>query len=205
MSGSRSSSPVEVSILPAISADDAELVAEITDLMNRVYSEAEAGLWIEGGATRTTEDEVATLVRAEEIAIARLDGEFVGAVRVQQLDDEMGEFGMLVASPQHRGVGIGRELVNFAEDWARGRGLDRMQLELLVPRSWSHPVKDFLREWYTRIGYRPVRTGVLDEAYPQLVPHLATSCDFVIFHKELNDRRGGTISESGPYAVQEPH
>jgi hypothetical protein len=60
-----------------------------------------------------------------------------------------------------------------------------MQLELLVPRTWKHPVKEFLRDWYTRIGYRVVRTGDLGEDYPALVPRLATPCDFLVFHKDL--------------------
>jgi hypothetical protein len=60
-----------------------------------------------------------------------------------------------------------------------------MQLELLVPREWSHPSKEFLTAWYTRIGYRPVRTGRLEESYPALAAHLATPCDLVIHHKDL--------------------
>ena len=60
-----------------------------------------------------------------------------------------------------------------------------MQLELLVPQTWTHPVKEFLRAWYTRIGYRHVRTDRLADAYPALQPQLATPCDFVIYHKTL--------------------
>jgi GNAT superfamily N-acetyltransferase len=189
-----SSSPVEVSIVAALAATDTVLVAEITDLVNRVYAGAEEGLWVDG-ATRTSEREVATLVRAEQVAVARWDGQLVGAVRVQQLDDGMGEFGMLVAAPEQRGFGIGRDLVGFAERWGRQRGLARMQLELLVPRTWSHPVKEFLRDWYTRIGYRAARIGSLDEAYPALVAQLATPCDFVIYHKDLTGVAFGHLWE----------
>jgi hypothetical protein len=46
-------------------------------------------------------------------------------------------------------------------------------------------VKEFLREWYTRLGYRLVRTGRLEEGYPHLQPLLATPCDFLIYHKDL--------------------
>jgi len=60
-----------------------------------------------------------------------------------------------------------------------------MQLELLVPRGWTHPTKEFLHSWYTRTGYRPVRSGTIDESYPQLAPRLATPCDFVVYHKDL--------------------
>ncbi len=162
----------------------AEHAAEIAGLVNRAYAEAEAGLWLDGAA-RTSEAEVAELVRAGQIVVARSRDRVVGAVRVQQLDDGVGEFGMLVAAPETRGTGVGRDLVAFAEHWARERGLSRMQLELLVPRTWKHPVKEFLRDWYTRIGYRVVRTGDLGEDYPALVPQLACPCDFLVFHKEL--------------------
>jgi GNAT superfamily N-acetyltransferase len=175
---------VEVSIVPAADADDGGFVAQVVDLVNRVYADAEHGLWL-AGADRTNAEEVAAIVRAGELAVARLDGQLVGAIRIQRIDGDLGEFGMLVASPEHRGVGIGRELVAFAEGWARGEGLARMQLELLVPQTWTHPAKAFLHSWYTRLGYERVRTGRLDEAYPALQPQLATPCDFAIYHKDL--------------------
>jgi GNAT superfamily N-acetyltransferase len=92
---------------------------------------------------------------------------------------------MLVADPAHRGEGIGREVVDFAEDLAVRRGRRTMQLELLVPRNWSHPTKEFLHAWYSRLGYRPVHTGSIDEHYPRLAPLLATACDFVVYDKVL--------------------
>jgi GNAT superfamily N-acetyltransferase len=165
--------------------DDAGLAAEIAGLVNRVYAEAEKGLWLDG-AGRTTETEVAELIRAGQIAVRRSGERVVGAVRIQLLDDGVGEFGMLVAAPEERGTGVGRDLVSFAEDWARSRGLSTMQLELLVPRTWTHPVKEFLRDWYTRIGYRVVRTGDFSADFPALVPHLACPCDFLIFRKDLS-------------------
>jgi GNAT superfamily N-acetyltransferase len=185
---------VEIRNLSEADADD-EFVAHVVDLVNRVYAEAEEGIWRDG-ATRTNAQEVAAIIRAGQLAVARLNGQLVGAVRVQRLSDSLGEFGMLVAAPEHRGAGIGRRLVAFAERWARDQGLRRIQLELLVPRTWSHPVKEFLRDWYTRIGYRPVRTGCLETAYPALEPQLATPCDFVIYHKNLEPPRprGGSTT-----------
>lgn len=175
---------LEVALVPAAAAADAAFVEQVADLVNVVYADAEAGLWRDG-AERVTREQAAGIVRTGELATARLDGELVGAVRLQRLDGGLGEFGMLVASPAHRGVGIGRELVAFAEDWARRQGLPRMQLELLVPQAWTHPVKAFLHGWYTRIGYRHVRTGRLDDDYPGMEAQLATPCEFRIYHKTL--------------------
>jgi GNAT superfamily N-acetyltransferase len=181
--GSRSA-PVAIEMLPAAAVTDADLVAELADLVNRVYASAEEGLWVDG-ATRTSTAEVAELIAADQVAVARLDRGIVGAVRIQQLSDTKGEFGMLAADPAHHGQGIGRELVLFAEELSRQRGMAVMQLELLVPRGWKHPTKEFLHAWYTRIGYRPVQTGRIDDSYPHLAPLLATPCDFVVYHKAL--------------------
>jgi N-acetylglutamate synthase-like GNAT family acetyltransferase len=159
-------------------------VAEITDLINRVYATAEAGLWVDD-LSRTTTTEIRELIAAEEIALARTGPQVVGCVRIQQLEDRVGEFGLLAAHPAHRGEGVGRELVRFAEALSRQRGLEIMQLELLAPRDWSHPTKVFLDAWYTRIGYRPVRSSSIEESYPQLAPLLATPCDFVVYQKPL--------------------
>jgi GNAT superfamily N-acetyltransferase len=186
---------VEIGLLPAGAAADGALVATLTDLVNRVYAVAEDGLWADGAA-RTTGAEMAGLVAAGEIAVARVRGgdggvgavvgDVVGAVRVQRLAGGEGEFGMLVAAPEYRGAGVGRQLVRFAERWCREHGMSTVQLELLVPRTWAHPVKEFLRDWYTRLGYRPVRTGSIEDSYPALAPLLATPCDFVVYHKDLS-------------------
>ncbi|GAA5105490.1 GNAT family N-acetyltransferase [Nocardia iowensis] len=181
---------VRIDMLPSTAASEDQLVAEPTALINQVYEVAEAGIWVDGAA-RTTHAEVANLVAAGEIAVARdPDGELVGSVRIQRLGDGLGEFGMLVAAPGRRGTGIGRELVRFAERRSAENGAHTMQLELLVPRDWTHPAKKFLDEWYTRIGYRVVRRGALEDSYPHLAPLLATPCDFMIYHKPLPETWG---------------
>ncbi|MFB4284141.1 GNAT family N-acetyltransferase [Nonomuraea sp. MTCD27] len=170
--------------LPAGAAADDGLMAELADLVNEVYAVAEEGLWADGVA-RTSVAEVAGYVKAEEIAVALVDGRIAGCVRVREVDGDTSEFGMLAASPRHRGSGLGRELVRCAERLGRAEGRGVMQLELLVPRDWPHPSKEFLAAWYGRIGYRPVATGVVERDYPHLAPYLATPCHFVIYRKDL--------------------
>jgi ribosomal protein S18 acetylase RimI-like enzyme len=176
--------PIEIQLLPAAESANAELMARIAEVINEVYAVAEDGLWT-AGATRTTLDEVVELTRAGQIAVASLSGRVVGCVRVQRLDESTGEFGMLAADPAHRGIGVGRELVRFAERTSREDGLRAMRLELLVPKGWTHPTKAFLAAWYTRLGYRVVHTGRLDDDYPALAPLLATPCDLMTYEKPL--------------------
>jgi GNAT superfamily N-acetyltransferase len=163
---------------------DAALVRDLTELINAVYAIAEDGLW-QDGAARTSEQELAGLIAAREIAVATAGGRIAGAVRVRALSDSTGEFGMLVAAPEHRGIGVGRALVDFAERLSRDRGLRTMQLDLLVPRAGSHPSKVFLDRWYRRTGYRVVRTAAAEDAYPALAPRLATECEIVVYQKPL--------------------
>lgn len=175
---------LDIAFLEPAAADDAGLMAAVTELVNDVYAVAEHGLWVEG-ARRTSIAEVRAIARAGELVVARAGTALVGSVRLQRLAAELSEFGMLTAAPGHRGTGIGRRLVEFVERRSVEAGRTTMQLELLVPRTWSHPAKQFLATWYGRIGYRRIRTGLIDETYPQLAPLLATPCDFAVYHKAL--------------------
>jgi GNAT superfamily N-acetyltransferase len=175
---------IDVEALPAAAGADAALVERIATLVNEVYAEAEKGLWVEG-ATRTTPEEVAGLVGAGEIAVARSGGAIVGCIRTVDLDARGAEFGMMAAAADRRGEGIGRELVRFAEHRARRSGRRAMRLELLTPRGWTHPTKEFLAQWYARLGYRVERRATIDESYPRLADLLATPCEFVIYRKAL--------------------
>jgi GNAT superfamily N-acetyltransferase len=176
---------LEIGLLDGAAGGDAAVVGKLSTLINDVYVEAERGLWRDG-ATRTTPSELATLISSRQIAVAGRDGHLVGSVRVQQVADDTSEFGMLVAAPDQRGTGIGRALVEFAERQSRDLGLRTIQLELLVPRNWLHPAKEFLRSWYRRIGYRMVSTRRMDDAHPHLAPLLATPCDLQVHVKPLH-------------------
>jgi GNAT superfamily N-acetyltransferase len=175
---------MDVALLDPAAAADTRLVDEVAELVNVVYAEAERGMWRDAW-TRTTPAEIAGLVSAGEIAVAHRDGNLVGSVRVHDVAADTSEFGLLVSAPSERGTGVGRALLDFVEERGRERGLRAIRLELLVPREWSHPSKEFLRGLYGRRGYRLVRTGRLDDDYPHLAPLLATPCDLEIHAKEI--------------------
>ena len=60
-----------------------------------------------------------------------------------------------------------------------------MRLELLVPRHGTHPAKERLHGWYSRLGYRPVGRDDFTAGYPELAPWLAVPCDLVAYAKPL--------------------
>ena len=171
-------------MIERLTAAHSALADDITRLVNLVYDESERGLWREG-ATRTDPEEVASLLAAGELIADRRDGRLAGVVRVQLLDDETGEFGLLAADPARRGQGIGRDLVAWAESAVRATGRRAMQLELLVPREGTLASKEFLHAWYTRLGYEQTRIGAIDEQYPALAPMLAVPTDYRVYRKPL--------------------
>lgn len=165
-------------------SSDAQLIDELARMVNAVYRRAEDGLWLDG-ATRTSAGELASMIAAGQIAVATRTGQLAGCVHVHDIAADASLLGMLVADPNHRGTGVGRDLLEFAEQHSRERGHRLMQLELLVPRAWQHPHKEFLTAWYGRRGYRLVRSTTLDETYPHMTPLLATPCGLQIYEKAL--------------------
>jgi GNAT superfamily N-acetyltransferase len=57
----------------------------------------------------------------------------------------------LVVAAEHRGQGVGRELVAAVEQWAVGRGLTQIAVRSNVVRAESHP-------FYERLGYARAKT-----------------------------------------------
>jgi GNAT superfamily N-acetyltransferase len=159
-------------------------IKRLSDLINEVYDEAESGMWKRKN-TRTNPTEVEHLLRTQALILSEIDSVLVGAVNVSLMRDRVGEFGMLAVDRNYRSKGIGSALVEHVEQWAREHGCHTMRLEILTPRHWTQPSKNFLRQWYSRIGYAPQTTEPFESMHPELVPELATECDFTVWHKSL--------------------
>jgi GNAT superfamily N-acetyltransferase len=174
----------EVTLLAPEAAGDEAFVEELVRIINEAYAIGEAGLWLEDW-TRTEPDEIGDAIRSGGVLAATLEGGLVGCAYVRPIDARTADLGLISATPNRWGSGIGRELVRFAEELMRSRGLSTMQLELLVPKGWVHPEKARLRSWYTRLGYRVVRTAPFEQVAAHLAPWLAVPSEFVIFRKPL--------------------
>jgi len=176
---------VELELLDPEAARDAARVEELVRLVNAAYAVGEAGLWLEG-TTRTTPDEIAGAIRSGQMLAANAGGRLVGCACVRALAADSADLGLVSAAPDHWGSGIGRELVHFAEELMRSRGVTTMQLELLVPKESTHPQKQRLRDWYSRLGYRVTGRAPFEQlAAAHLAPRLAMPCEFLIFRKRL--------------------
>jgi GNAT superfamily N-acetyltransferase len=173
-----------VALLDGEAAADAELVAALAQIVNEAYARGEVGLW-RAGTERISDEELRPLVAAGELAAAREDGRLVGCVRVTSLDPRTAELGLLAVAAERSGSGVGRALMAFAHDVARGRGHTAMRLTLLVPRSGSHPFKVRLDDWYRRQGYRVVGRADFAVTHPEPARLLLAPCDLVTFECAL--------------------
>jgi ribosomal protein S18 acetylase RimI-like enzyme len=118
--------------------------------------------FIEG--TRTDRQRMSTLMQKGEFLVAQDDNaNILGSVHVE-IAEERGYLGMLAVDPNRQGTGLGRKLVQAAENHCRDRGCTYMKLTVLSQRL---PVLSF----YRKLGYkeagkkefrpsRPLRAGV---------------------------------------------
>ncbi len=161
-----------------------ETMNSIVNLVNDVYDVAEENMWKETGA-RTSLLEIESLLQEGRLMVVERDKKIIGLVKLSTIDEDTGELGMLVVDPSARRQNLGRTLVESAETWAKSEGFKTMQLQLLTPRTWKHPTKEFLKGWYSRMGYTPQSTACFDEDYPDLVNLLACECDLTTWTKPM--------------------
>lgn len=83
---------------------------------------------------------------AVTILIARDDETLIGCVAVTRKDSAMGYLGMLCVLPTLQSGGLGRRLLDAAEDHGRAIGIMRMEMTVIDSR-------DSLIAWYERRGY----------------------------------------------------
>lgn len=170
--------------MEVVVAHDEAVVPELVSLINRAYARGETGLWRDDPG-RTGEAEIAEAVRAGHMLVALVDARIAGCLRTRALDASTSEVGLIGVDPGAWGGGTGRALVDAAEDRARSRGAATMRLELLVPRTGTHPDKERLREWYMRRGYSVVDRVPFEDYVPQAAPLLRAPGDILLFEKPL--------------------
>lgn len=153
---------IPINISPATNSDIPALV-NLVNLAYRGTSEhswtAEAHLF-EGDA-RSRTDESALLDQLNTPGSVTLkctapDGKIIGCVYLEQQDKKL-YLGMLSVWPGLQGGGIGKQLLEAANDYAREKGCLSVTMTVI---SLRHE----LIKWYERHGY--LRTGKT-EPYPQ--------------------------------------
>lgn len=158
----------------------------ICDLINNVYLSSESDFWPSDGTySRTSVKELNNFIKNKQLIIATKKDEIVGAVHVYPIQNSLCGFGMLVSSPSQREVGVGSALMHHVEKWAANNNYKTIQLELLRPVNYLHPEKEFLKEWYIKLGYQKVSSNSYKSLYPEQAQLLIIPCTFDIYQKNL--------------------
>jgi ribosomal protein S18 acetylase RimI-like enzyme len=129
--------------------------------------------FIEG--TRTDEKRMAALMEKGEFLVAQ-DGNtnFVGSVYVEASGDR-GYLGMLAVDPKQQGSGLGRKLVQAAEDHCRELGCSHMKLTVLSLRA-------SVLSFYRKLGYHEMGT---EEFRPSRPLKPGVECHAIVMIKQL--------------------
>jgi len=181
---SKVSSGAELRVIETLTAEDVQV---LTTIINKAYNIGEKGFWVPQW-TRTTTSEIATLVGEGKLVGAFLSNRIAGCIRTSLVSDKEAEFGMLAVEDSLWGSGLGRELVQFVEDMWMVRGVKKLHLEIVVPRTWISESKEVLKGWYGRRGYMKGRVGKLDEleGTEVFLRQLSTEVDVVYYTKILD-------------------
>jgi len=157
--------------------EDAAAIAALVNLAYRVEDFFKIG-------DRTDAAEITELLAHESFLLAEDDGALVGCVEVQA-QGAQGYFGMLSTHPGRQGSGIGRLLIQAAEQHCLEAGCEQMELVLVNLRTE-------LPALYERFGYRVSGTR------PFLAPERARmECHFIVMSKELSAAVSQTMEATG--------
>ncbi len=163
--------------------DNLDLTALIT-MINAVYRSAEDYIW-EDEHLRTSEERLAEVISNNELLLAYINNEVVGCIHLEKMNQQLYKFKMLAVPDEHKGNKLGSKLVGFAEETARLKGATTMQLELLMPVEIIHPNKEFLKSWYTKIGYLKQATHSVDYCHEGISQFLKINCVAEVYQKVL--------------------
>ncbi len=145
-------------------------VAQMTAIVNAAFA---VETFLEG--PRTDEARMAEAVQTGEFLVAEDDERRVtGCVRVER-DGAVGRFGMLAVDPDAQGKGIGRAMVQAAEDRCRVYGCKRVDIRVLSLRPELLP-------FYRRLGYAETGTEPFRATRPLAG---GAECHFIILTRAL--------------------
>lgn len=143
-----------------------------------INSAFEVEKFIEG--ERTNEPELLTRMQRGEFLLGSDEaGELIASVYVE-VRGERGYFGMLAVDPQRQGNGLGRKMVEAAEEYCRRKGCTAMDLTVLSLRPELLPI-------YRKLGY--VESGV-EEFRPARPLKPGVECHCIVMSKERGLSRG---------------
>ncbi|UFJ39236.1 GNAT family N-acetyltransferase [Brevibacillus humidisoli] len=154
----------QITLRPAQSDDASAIIKRIKRVVN------EGGyLEEEPDSIATTREEAETIREMKEqgsmYTVAVLDGEVVGVAQLKRgqlnMNAHVADFRIWVG-PNYRGLGIGKQLMQYSIDWAEAHGLEKISLDVFSNNQLAV-------EMYKRYGFEVegtrVRHFVIDGEY----------------------------------------
>ena len=157
-------SPERVHIRPAVS-DDVESLARLINAAFRVEQPFIEGDRVDAAGVRSYMAKGKFLVAEDSVGL--------GACVYVQIDSDGGYLGLLGVDPLRQGSGLGRKMMDAAEDYFRQAGCRTVSLRIISART---PLPAF----YRHLGYH--ETGIVPFApdVPVKVP-----CHYILMSKSL--------------------
>jgi GNAT superfamily N-acetyltransferase len=149
-------------------AQDADIGALAT-LINAAFRVEQP--FIEGD--RTNPDGVRTYMQKGKFLLAEDGAGLAGCVYVE-LRDDRGYLGLLGVDPPRQGTGLGRKLMDAAENYFRDSGCRAVDLRIVSART---PLPAF----YRHLGYLETGTAPFSPDVP-----LKTPCHYILMSKSLS-------------------
>lgn len=167
-----------------ISAATLQDVPELNILVNSAYrGESSKKGWTTEehllGGIRTDEDDLSKLLQKENVTILKYteSGKIIGSVYLEKQADKL-YLGMLTVSPELQGGGIGKKLMQAAEDLAKENNIPKISMTVIS-------VRKELIEYYERRGFK--NTGET-KPFPMNDPKFGIPKQllaFIVMEKEL--------------------
>ncbi len=158
--------PSALRVRPAAPADRPALIP----LINSAFS---IETFLEG--TRTDEDRLASMMQKGSILLAEDGSGQLLACVYTELRGTRGYLGQLAVDPAHQGAGLGRFIVETAEDRFRQQGCEAVDISVLSLRPELPPI-------YRRFGY--IETGT-EEFCPSRPLKSGAACHCIVMSKRL--------------------
>ncbi|UHQ98317.1 GNAT family N-acetyltransferase (plasmid) [Natrinema zhouii] len=102
-------------------------------------------------AESASERKIADLVQQNTVYVAKKGGDVIGGVCLEETDSDRVELSRLAVHENWKGEGVGRQLLDYAEEQVRHCGY--ATIRLITPE--EHP---YLPEMYRQRGYEDVET-----------------------------------------------
>jgi ribosomal protein S18 acetylase RimI-like enzyme len=89
------------------------------------------------------------------VFLARHGDEIQGFISIRQHFDQAAEVHLIAVRPEHHRAGVGRALLEAAQQWLRARQVEFLQVKTLSPaRECEHYART--RLFYESMGFRPL-------------------------------------------------